>query len=418
MRYQLSISPRDVLFFRDARPMEGSFMGGGGNWPFPSTWHSAMLSAFYREWPERQEEWEKEHRHKKAKNDNKFGYSSLRFGGLKTWGPFPERGNEIYFPVPLDVTRNEKNQDKITVHPRKVNFGNNAPLPYLAVNQGKPSKNSPGSWISAKNLEAYLENRSFSTVENAVFFDNEQRPGIRINPENGTAEKHIFFSSEYLRLREGTSMSVFTECLSRGEGNREYDLAGKLLEGKKTLPIIFGGQQGVAFMAQKRKDPAFFNDYDYQSGKYLKWVLLSPAVFVKNGWAPGWVENHNGSWKVRLKVPVERKKGESRNLWRARVREAAHINAELVAAIIGKPRHFSGWRNLTRETDEKKSGPGRTYLAVPAGSVFYFKCGSAEDAQHLAQHLHGKVKSDILGEQGFGLGICGKWNENNEGEDK
>jgi hypothetical protein len=60
-------------------------------------------------------------------------------------------------------------------------------------------------------------------------------------------------------------------------------------------------------------------------------------------------------------------------------------------------------------------------LAVPAGAVYHFECKTAEAAQALWELLswHGNLtsnankvvhrRSSLLGEKGFGLGVCGPW---------
>jgi CRISPR-associated protein Cmr3 len=61
-----------------------------------------------------------------------------------------------------------------------------------------------------------------------------------------------------------------------------------------------------------------------------------------------------------------------------------------------------------------------THLAVPAGSVYYFECRDPEAARVLAAALnwHGEDtspttiknrRSTLMGEKGFGLGVCGTW---------
>ena len=54
MMHQLEITPRDILFFRDGRPIGASDAGHGADWPLPSTFHEALLSAFHERWPELQ----------------------------------------------------------------------------------------------------------------------------------------------------------------------------------------------------------------------------------------------------------------------------------------------------------------------------------------------------------------------------
>jgi hypothetical protein len=57
---------------------------------------------------------------------------------------------------------------------------------------------------------------------------------------------------------------------------------------------------------------------------------------------------------------------------------------------------------------------------VPAGAVYYFEADSAEAAAQLAAALnwHGSDanpttmknrRSTLMGEKGFGLGVCGTW---------
>jgi len=54
-------------------------------------------------------------------------------------------------------------------------------------------------------------------------------------------------------------------------------------------------------------------------------------------------------------------------------------------------------------------GPKPTLLAVPAGSVYFFEASTNDDAAALVRALHGRTKSDFLGEKGLGLGFCGAW---------
>ncbi len=114
---------------------------------------------------------------------------------------------------------------------------------------------------------------------------------------------------------------------------------------------------------------------------------------------------------------------ESREAWRRRVRRLSGISARLVAAIVPKPLVITGWA-LPDEAGgteaERRGGARSTHLAVPAGAVYYFEAASAEEARKLASALnwHGgennsasirNRRSTLLGEKGFGLGVCGIW---------
>ena len=103
MKHSLELTPRDLLFLRDARPMEASDAGLGANWPRPDQLYHALLAAFHLRWPTRQA-WEgEEHTRRDERTDINF-----RFGALKTVGPFPKKIDksgkaEIFYPRPLDL---------------------------------------------------------------------------------------------------------------------------------------------------------------------------------------------------------------------------------------------------------------------------------------------------------------------------
>jgi hypothetical protein len=96
------------------------------------------------------------------------------------------------------------------------------------------------------------------------------------------------------------------------------------------------------------------------------------------------------------------------------------VSARLVAALIPKPTVVTGWALRDEELgNEDKPGAKSTHLAVPAGAVYYFEADSANEANALAAALnwHGSGdgseirnrRSTLLGEKGFGLGVCGTW---------
>jgi hypothetical protein len=168
----------------------------------------------------------------------------------------------------------------------------------------------------------------------------------------------------------------------------------------------------------------------------VKWVLLSPAIFPSiqaekdkgivahtGGWLPNWISDDDGH-RVLLKAPLPARdvKHMSRDAYRAKVRNQPTIAAQLVASVVGKPIPVTGWGLGTPDNPEAEArdpGAKSTHLAVPAGSVYYFACDTAEAAIQLAAALnwHGDTsgttirnrRSTLLGEKGFGLGVCGTW---------
>jgi hypothetical protein len=190
----------------------------------------------------------------------------------------------------------------------------------------------------------------------------------------------------------------------------------------------------------------------------IKWVLLSPSVYPsiaekevcctddhrrkmsghEGGWLPNWVapvddfrvwrgdqEDRVEKGRVLLKREIPRN-GQPRDTWRRAVRNAPFLDCRLVAARMPKPIVLTGWSErlhlLAHETasgeSEVKHGPRPTLMAVPPGAVYYFE---GKDAPLLAEVLawHGLERTNIsrvqnrrstlLGEKGYGLGVCGTW---------
>ncbi|MDD4180904.1 MAG: type III-B CRISPR module-associated Cmr3 family protein [Victivallaceae bacterium] len=427
MCYELEIHPRDVLYFRDGRPIGSSAEGSGAMWPSPSLFHSALLSALHGELGNNIKQWESSHEHLtekelKRQKDGRGLKVRYNFGGLKTWGPFPKNDGNIYVPTPADllaVDDEQKNDETIrytngVMTPLELPEQgiNNLPKPlkYSVGSLGKPSKKKPGEWISLNELSKYLDGKPVKpeTVTASKLYSSEARPGIGIDPKTGTTEKSKFYldsgadsltshdfpktgttekskfySAEYLRLTEGTSMVAFAQCTAKKYDGTETDVLKEFFRPASQASFLFGGQRGVAYLECNRKK----NNFPDATVKniQLKWVLLTPAYFSA-GWLPGWVDQNNGN--VLLKENKQKS-----------------VNAQLVAALVAKPTAISGWSVASGK-------PKATRLLVPAGSVYYFKCANVEDAERLCRILHGKTKSDMLGEQGFGFGVCGTWNFN------
>lgn len=398
MLYELNIDPRDLLFFRDARPIGGSAEGAGGSWPLPAVFYAAMRSALLNRWPAGLPDFESTDHHFSEEEDEK-GINAT-FGDLKTIGPFPVLKEHLLVPTPLDV------EPGGLMAPVQIDGASNLPEPltYAVASMAPPTKETVGSWTNLDQLERYLAGEKPTTTKNDEVFLVEDRPGVGIDPETGSHLEGIFYQSQYLRLQPEASMTAFAECrgIKRGQKHGE-DILAELFSDCSRLPFVFGGQRGLAYLEARRDrrrlpDPVI-------AGTRVKWVLLSPALF-RDGWRPGWVDAEG---RVQLKQAMpERTDFRTRREWRKAIEATPAIRAKLVAARIGKPVVYSGWK-LDRNRDNAGGDAKPTRLLVPAGSVYYFDCGSEADAHALAKTLHGQVKSDLLGEKGFGSGVCGVW---------
>ncbi|MBM3883420.1 MAG: hypothetical protein FJ387_27560 [Verrucomicrobia bacterium] len=345
-----------------------------------------------------------------------------------------------------------------------------APLVYAVANTQPPEKEAGGEpWISTEAFDDYLRGNSFEPKpdDHAPHFlrdtdlaDLEHSIGIGIDPATQTQDQTNFYVAHYLRLRERFRLGLFAEAMDKldGERNHKRDLLAALLEGPPQT-IVVGGQQRVC-TASRTDAPgrlplpkglgaaADFID-PLPNGRFaVKWVLLSPAVWPQiqplkkdgspqnphpGGWLPNWVYL---DWDVEKRAarPNDRN-GEVLLTVGPGVRKAqrrggepgSRIGARLVAAIVPKPIVVTGWAlgdpgapsDIEDQKAEIRSGAKSTHLAVPAGAVYYFEAGSSEAAAALANALnwHGSTggseiknrRSTLLGEKGYGLGVCGTW---------
>lgn len=399
--------PRDILFFRDARPMGGASAGQGADWPLPSVLHSALISALHEAWPEGSE-WESEHRHLNEREKEKFAKgrtSHMRFGGLHAIGPFPSRNGIVFLPTPADLLPGGG-----LMRPVRIFGTANLPSPLLhpVAGDAPPSKEDVGAWMPLESFRRYLAGdlANSETVEAGELHVAESRPGVGIDPDTHANRDGVFYQAEYLRLAEDVGMVFWAEAEARKHGQGEgVDLLDALLPPRQRIGTVLGGQRGVAWLerADIRTDIERFASAPAGSIR-IKWVLLTPALF-DGGWRPDWIHDDG---RVLLRRLPDRANFATRKAWREAAKDMPGIDARLVAARIPKPLAVSGWK-LHMDADHAGGGAKPTRLLVPAGSVYHFECADAESATALVAQLHLKVKSQRLGEKGFGLGACGTW---------
>ncbi|MHB9007266.1 MAG: type III-B CRISPR module-associated Cmr3 family protein, partial [Limisphaerales bacterium] len=278
--------------------------------------------------------------------------------------------------------------------------------------------------------------------------------GIGIDPKTQTQDGQRLYSAEYLRLRPNVrcGFSASLRMKQNGDHTRVEDCIDRLFTATQT--IIVGGQRRACRVeAADCLDRPPLPEGPTHPGNRVKWVLLSPAVWpvIKadpkkgiaahpGGWVPNWIAPHDAysvlkgddiisvqGGQVLLKAEAQRGHRESREAWRERVRRADFIEARLVAVCAPKAVPITGWTErlhlLKAEAhwgqDDGAHGPRPSHLAVPAGAVYYFEAASEKAATALVNALnwHGTTagseiknrRSALMGEKGFGLGVCGSW---------
>lgn len=457
------LRPTDVLFFRDGRPMTGSFAGHGAAWPLPNVVNAAFHAALHRA------ALSNVHVHRQGAR-GVYSSNAIRdrkFGSLVTAGPFPvneEDGIQSWFvPRPLDILTSTLRPSLIPTSAFDAVQSSNLPTPlkYCVANTQPPSKDfnaAAATWISKEAFERYLQDddspdfEKGDAVADAVIFDRENTIGIAIDPATGTTGQGEaagrIYSAHYLRLRDSWRLGVFAKAEDKHPDHDQLgnDLIRALFNGGRHQ-ILIGGQQRTCTAEISRFDfpplpTGKINDFHENNDKVLvKWILLSPTIWPEiqdkdkdgeqirdidgkpirrhpGGWLPNWINAESGL--VLLRYRAERRRRDYSGTKARRVCDGNEpIGARLVAALVPKPLVVTGWA-LSDEASEEKGGAQSSHLAVPAGAVYYFEADNETEAKKLAGVLnwHGlelppttirNRRSTLLGEKGFGLGVCGTW---------
>jgi hypothetical protein len=462
------LEPNDVLFFSDGRPMSGSLAGHGAAWPLPNVVSAALHAALHRaEVGEVAIHLRARSGQILSHDREKHG---RKFGAMLSAGPFPVRRCEAgtncwFFPRPADAPK--RGSLAVTLHPsgglagmEEVWQNSSLPAPLrFAVRSadGQDKGNPPETWVSGEAIEAYLD--EMEGAGGAGHFagdgdvaDREQRIGIEIDPATqsagrGEAEGKIY-SAHYLRLRRQWRLGVVA---SAADNRARCDLLPNVIRDDRR--IVIGGQQRICTAEVVPGGGAEPGPLPLPLGRrrhfltrnrkwLVKWVLLSPAIWPEiaartsargtkvrahpGGWLPNWVfldwdeetgkdKPHPDNGLVLLTAGPGLRKAE-----RVRSSAGSPIAARLAAAIVPKPLVVTGWSlGDKRLGSEGHPGAKSTHLAVPAGAVYYFEAHSEAAAIALADALnwHGATpgteirnhRSTLMGEKGFGLGVCGTW---------
>jgi CRISPR-associated protein Cmr3 len=463
---QLLLTPIDTLFFRDGRPMEGSLAGHGADWPLPTVANAALHAALHDARRCGHIPSNLVHQHDHMRSNNRVHKDVRAFGSLTTAGPFPVSPHGTWmFPRPLDLMDASLAP---TLTPQLLSGHSSLPKPLThSLVSGKAPTKSPRAkaWLSLGAYEDYLRGSTAipqgdRAKDTEDVYLAETSIGIAIDPETGTAgqgdTEGKIYSSYSLRLREGWRLGLLAQTKEKQPDGSRRDLIVDDLFCQGRRHIILGGQQRVCTVEPEKVEslplPRGLSKAEefrqMPGGKYMvKWILLSPAIFPKilpgrskrgterqehpGGWLPTWIDPHTG--RVLLEVVDASKRLERRrcNYKGNGYQSSPDVPGQLIAARIDKPVPVTGWsigdEELAKKSfgetecgEEGKPGAKSTHLAVSAGAIYYFACETADEARVLASALnwHGSDpsgsiiknrRSTLLGEKGFGLGVCGTW---------
>lgn len=457
--HTLLLYPTDVLFFRDGRPMSGSLSGHAAAWPLPHVISHALHAALHRA------EFQGVHAHRRGRRSDYQEQRDRKFGSMVNAGPFPVctsgAAHTWFFPRPLDAGL--EGSATASILPVAKNFSREhsslpEPLLYPVANTLPANKVKLERWFSEGAMNDYLETTPRDALAGRAFFkhdtdfaDSEYTVGIGMDDATGTQDGERFYSASYLRLRDDWRLGTLAAAEDRDFRHPQHgnDLLRTLLNGHG-YEIIAGGQQRIctatlesysALPLPRGMSSGFAKAVTREDKKerhLVKWVLLTPAVWPEvipglskrgsqrhahpGGWLPNWIDPRSGQVLLQTVSEAERRRRRQRNYagqGYATHENAAAIAARLVAATVGKPLTITGYALPHQEADRQSGGAKSTHLAAPAGSVYYFEADNAEAANALAAALnwHGtgdfntirNRRSTLMGEKGYGLGVCATW---------
>lgn len=372
---RLHFDPLDVLFFRDSRPFSaGEAASASSQAPLPSVFYGALrthlLAAAGADFGEYADSaaraaWTDPALRAALQAVGEPGGA----GSLRTKGPFYAAVREtkladgraisagtLLLPTPFDmVERGGKLSCLKPDAPKDDAWG--PPIPAMAPLKAEGAKKTRGLLAEGDFAELMggkaISKERLLTPESIL--GDEPRVGIGVRAEANTVEPGLFYSAQFIRMREGFGYAC------------EVEGVDKVPEGS----LFLGGERRTARLS--RMKDVRFHAAPKVAGRRFKIALLTPAVFSK-GWRPGWIGDDGEGTFAGLRLRV-------------------------VAAAVEKPMVFSGWDMAARR-------PKPIRRAAPAGSVYVFELLEGDPGK-VAEAFHFRAISDALPEAGFGVAAVG-----------
>lgn len=375
----LFLQPNDTFFFRDGRPFTKGEQSEGHSIfpPLPSTVLGALRTAYIAEYGDLG-------RFYSGKMKMMIGTPKSLGDAIRLRGVFlassREDQLEMFFPVPLDLVYKKQKKD------------DNTPLHLLAPNESKNfasngAVDNPLSWSTSETIDSdsegllrlgaigrYLkgDNSNPLLTNRSTLVEPEPKTGIARSRETLSSEDHLLYRINMSRFKNSDCGFVV-----------DYKCS-KSLPRKGLLKL---GGEGKSFVYEHSNfDSKLLSGHldsvktDIQSTGRFKLYFATPTVFDK-GWLPSWLDSKTLSGKY----PME---------------GTSPISLKLITAAVGKPVTVGGW-------DMARGRAKPSYLAVPAGSVYYFSLRDKSRIDDLIAAFHYQNVSDNRSEEGFGLALIG-----------
>ncbi|GEM_PF-705799 len=378
----ITITPADVLFFRDSKP----FSRGSEHFtrslfpPLPQTLYGALRTRAMEGL---------------GCDYEAFAQGSLicgntahleKSGGIETQkkelgtvetpgeftlkGPFLVKDGSVFLKLPADVKKIEDRS--IILNPFSWNkcgieSDNDSIAAYAHGKDPEPLLEAAG-YISLATMTEYLKGKApQEIIPLSAVYTHEMRTGIGITSELNATEEGLLYTIGFIRLCEGWSLGASVEHLSSlpSSGLIKFGGANRACAYEESNHDLFAYQKSSIDKIQKM----------IAEKKHFKLILATPSEF-NNGWI-------SDRFNDNLELQLDR------------------VKIKLITAVVGRYENVSGW-----DMARKKAKPLRRL--VPAGSVYYFELLEGEVADLFTQ-LNGINFTDNNAHLGYGFTLIGGW---------
>ena len=295
--------------------------------------------------------------------------------------------NEFAFPQPLDTlitnekTDNQEGENELTAMALFKKRHSNHELEWMLAPTEEIEKKvsvSGGAYIKEAALQQYLNGDRKITYEKlGDYFKRESHIGIEMEQKTHATKQGMWYSTELIRPHQ-CSLVVEATGIKTKEGDA----------------IKIGGNTKLAHV---KLIESFTITPPVANNGYFKLYFATPAMF-KYGWLPRWIDPKTKEGTFTMK---KRK-----------------VKVKLIAAAIDKPVPVGGYT--------ENGGPRPMRMAIPAGSVYYFKLLDGTTYEDAVKLFHQKCLSDyripfdfnygwwdrlVYCDRGFGYALVGKMKE-------
>jgi len=364
-RHAFTLSPLDVLFFRDGKNFTASTRASGSGQPFPQTLYGALFTillqnadtTIFKRWSSirRESQDSIDAALKSAGLPDWIGQMRLRGPWLARMQPDAKEPVSVYLKVPAILSRREITDNTPSVVNRFAPLQNSPPgwkADFAPLwNRSKDVGTSISGYITLDGMRRFLHSETLNEcdfIPPGDIYDSDNRTGIEIESARNIAKEHQIYASSFLSLAPGY-------CYYAEIDIPDNIKPTELLPQNSVLPWGGEGKSVILEWAKGITWPASNQDTE----KSLM-VLITPGIFTNS-------------------------------------RKPDSIDSNPYSAMLPGYDAVSGW-------DMAKNAPKPSRYAVPAGCVYFYD-------QNINLPLNNSLctrPEDIR--QGWGLALKGNWN--------